>query len=64
MNSKKKKKREAMKKMLKVAENNHLRQPKFHDDRKPRMLSLNENSRKMITGVTQIRPGGPTKAVT
>ena len=59
------KKREIKKKKLenelKVAENNCLEQKKFSDDLKQRMLSPDENTRKMITGRAQIRLGVPTK---
>ena len=46
---------------LKAVETNRLRQKKFCDDRKKKMLSLDENTRKMITGKTEITLGAPMK---
>ena len=46
---------------LKAVETNRLRQIIFRDDRKKKMLSLDGNTRKMITGKTEITPGAPMK---
>ena len=46
---------------LKAVETNRLRQKKIRDDRKKKMLSLDENTRKMITEKTEITPGAPMK---
>ena len=46
---------------LKAVEINRLRQKKFRDDRKKKMSSLDENTRKMITEKTEITPGAPMK---
>ena len=46
---------------LKISENNRLQHKKIGVDRKQKMLSLEESTRKMITGRTEVRPGAPIK---
>ena len=49
------------KKRVESGRNNLLLHKKFRDDWKQKMLSLDKNTLKIITGRMQIRQGAPTK---